>query len=94
VRKRGGVIYLADDIFKRLGRVEYYLIIGGANLGCVLDRSDSYYLDKTTGKWVSDPFVFRHVYGIGGDSDAEEISREQAQQWVAANCSGISPEGL
>jgi len=78
---------------KKTSEIQYYLILGGANIARV-EGVEYCYLDKTTGHWVDDPFVFRHVSGIGGDADAQEIPREQAQQWVASNCPGIFPEGL
>ena len=76
-----------------MSEIQYYLIICGLNIALV-EGAEYYYLDKTTGPWASDPFVFRHVSGIGGDADAQEITLSQALQWVAKHRPGLSVECL
>ena len=73
--------------------IQYYLIIGGLNIARV-EGAESYYLDKTTGQWISDPSVLRHVSGIGGDADVLEITRSQALEWVAEHRPGLSVDCL
>ncbi len=91
--RKVGTIYLSDELIKRAERIRYYLIIGGRNIARV-EGAEYCYLDKTTGRWVSDLFVFRHVSGIGGDADAKEITRSQARQWVSEHRLGVSVEWL
>ena len=78
---------------RKMSEFQYYLIIGGANIARV-EGVEYCYLDKTTGQWVDDPSVFRHISGIGGDADAQEITRSQALQWVAKHRPGLSVECL
>ena len=73
--------------------IQYYLLIGGLNIARV-EGAESYYLDKTTGQWISDPSVFRHVSGIGGDADVQEITRSQALDWIAEHRPGLSVDCL
>ena len=73
--------------------IQYYLIIGGLNIARV-EGAESYYLDKTTGQWISDPSVFRHVSGIGGDADVQEITRSQALDWIAEHRPELSVDCL
>ena len=76
-----------------MSEIQYYLIIGGLNIARV-EGVEYCYLDKTTGQWISDPFVLRHVSGLGGDVDAQEITHSQALQWIAKHRPGLSVEGL
>ena len=77
----------------KMSEIQYYLIFGGLNIARV-EGAEYCYLDKTTGRWVSSPFVFRHVSGIGGDADAKEITRNRARQWVSEHRLGVSVEWL
>ena len=77
----GGTIYLDPETYKLLTR-RYFLILDGANIAYLDDEALAYYLDKKTGTWVEDAFTWRHISGIGGDSDCEEISERQARNWV------------
>ena len=76
-----------------IGETKYYLIVDGLNIARV-EGSECFYLDKTTGRWLSDPSVFRHVSGIGGDADTHEITRSQALEWVAKNCPDLAVDRL
>ena len=76
-----------------IGEIKYYLIIDGLNIARV-EGPEYLYLDKTTGQWLSDPFVFRHISGIGGDADVQEITRSEALKWVAKNCPGLAVDRL
>lgn len=78
---------------RKMSEIQYYLIVGGLNIARV-EGAEYCYLDKTTGQWVSDPSVFRHISGIGGDADVKEITRSQALQWVAKHRPGLSVECL
>ena len=76
-----------------IGETKYYLIVDGLNIARV-EGSEYFYLDKTTGRWLSDPSVFRHISGIGGDADVQEITRSQALEWVAKNCPDLAVDCL
>jgi hypothetical protein len=54
--RKVGTIYLSDELIKRAERICYYLIFGGRNIARV-EGAEYCYLDKTTGRWVSDLFV-------------------------------------
>jgi hypothetical protein len=71
-------------------QVRYFAIHGGSNIARAIGSDYAYLSDS--GEWIESPSVFRHVTGIGGDADGQEITREQAMQWVADNRPGVSVE--
>lgn len=62
--------------------VKYYSYLGGVNILRAIDV-DYAYLDKRSGKWVSDNSLIGPITGYDGDASTHEITREKAQQWVA-----------
>jgi len=91
--KKGGTIYLGNETYKRLTR-RYFLIFGGLDVAYLEDKALAYYLDKQTGEWVEDAFTWRHISGIGGDSNCEEISERQAQKWVTESLPDLKVDWL
>jgi hypothetical protein len=47
--RKGGTIYLSDELIKRAERIRCYLIFGGRNIARV-EGAEYRYLDKTTGR--------------------------------------------
>lgn len=86
--KTGDNIYSDPETSKSLKR-RYFLIIDGANVVYLEEGALAYYLDKSTGEWVENAFAWRHISGIGGDSDCEEICEKQARNWVSDNLPGL-----
>ena len=70
-------------------RIQYFLVFDETNVAYTEDQALAYYLDKTTGEWVRDAFTWRHLNGIGGDSDSEEVDEKEARKWVHKNLPGL-----
>ncbi|WP_405225481.1 hypothetical protein [Lentisalinibacter sediminis] len=79
-----GTIHPDDETDKSPTR-RYYLIFDGLSVAYIEGEAVAYHLDKMTGEWIEDAFTWRHISGIGGDSNCEEVSERQAQEWVAEN---------
>ena len=90
---KSGTIYLDHETYERLTR-HYFLIFDGLNVAYLEDEALAYYLNKETGEWVEDSFTWRHISGIGGDSDCKEISERQARKWVAESLPDLNVNWL